>query len=136
MSNRCPDCSKFVSLEQAEPELEVEVNGNTVAGTVRLVLACADCSTEMKEVNLEFSLEIGHECKLSSEPEFEIECESAEATDRYQDKDQHGKPIKNMRYMTHYHGAEISITVSCGSCGESIELFEAVEEAASGFEEI
>lgn len=56
---RCPDCNKFVSYdESAEPEamLEVETDGTdeaTVSGTVRVVLTCAECGTELKETSFD-----------------------------------------------------------------------------------
>lgn len=137
MSNRCPNCNKFVSLEQQEPELDLAVDGDEVSGTVRLVLACAECSEEMKELHFDVNIKIKHACDDDTiECEFEISDESAEATDRYNDKDRKGKPIKNMRYMAHYYGADISVTVKCAECGEEIELSDTVEEAASGFESL
>lgn len=52
---RCPDCSKFVSMENSDPEvndISVVYNGDhtfTVTAEVRLVRACADCGTELKD---------------------------------------------------------------------------------------
>jgi hypothetical protein len=46
---RCPDCNKFVSFEQGEPEAELEASGASLTGTIRIVLTCQECSTELKE---------------------------------------------------------------------------------------
>jgi len=54
MSNRCPQCEKFVSfdVEYNEPEwsneLEIDVNGD-ITGELRVILSCADCGEEMKD---------------------------------------------------------------------------------------
>lgn len=136
MSNRCPDCNKFVGLEQGDPELDLSVEGDRVTGYVRLVLTCADCGGEMKEANLDIDLDIDHDCEKNEDDDFEIEDESAEPTDRYETKDRHGKAIKNFRYQKHFYGAEISITVRCNNCNETIELADAVEEQASGFDDL
>lgn len=56
---RCPDCNKFVGLEMQDPELEdIQVETSdpgfaTVTMTVRIVRACAECGTELKEATLE-----------------------------------------------------------------------------------
>ena len=146
MSNRCPDCSKFVSLEVQEPEVEADIDGDTVTGTVRLVLACAECGTEMKEANLNFEIVTGHECnetpeasgviKVAEEGQmFEVEDTQAEAMDRYQDTGRHGKPLKSF-YQKHFYGADVTVTVKCEGCGETFTLTDTVEEQASGFDEL
>lgn len=56
---RCPDCNKFVSIEIAEPELELEVSDGEVTGTVRLVQICAECNTELAEANIEVIIPFG-----------------------------------------------------------------------------
>jgi hypothetical protein len=52
---RCPDCNKFVSFDEADPEvndLDVSDNGSVTA-SVRIVNTCAECGTELKEAMLE-----------------------------------------------------------------------------------
>lgn len=71
---RCPDCSKMVSLDFGDPEIEdfscsVELDdeGNLVAelsASARIVRSCADCGTELKEATLDLSYEgvaLGHD---------------------------------------------------------------------------
>ena len=140
MSNRCPDCSKFVSLEAQEPEVDSsDVDGDTVTGTVRLILTCAECGTEMKEANLDFEIPIDHECEGETDETiaqvFEIEDTQADSTERYQDTDKKGKRIPS-RYQKHFYGADITVTVKCEGCGDAFTLTDTVEEQASGFDEL
>lgn len=129
---RCPDCSKFVSFDQQEPEIEADLDGETVTGTVRLVLACAECGGELKEANLDFEADVDHEC---GNEEYEITDTSGDVNDRYETTDKNGKPI-SPRYQKHYYGADISITVHCSGCDEDIAVSALVEEQASGFDEL
>jgi hypothetical protein len=139
-----------------DPEIEVlsaDVNGNIVEGNVRIALQCGDCGQDLKDAELEFSIEILHECKpealaaakkaktadaLDGENgEFELveDC-TAEPVDRFADKDRHGKKIKSMRYMKHFYGAEVMAEVKCCKCGEVFTVSDTVEESASGFNEL
>lgn len=144
---RCPDCNKFVSFDEPQVEEDsIDVDGVEVTGSVRVVLPCAECGTELKEATLDFELLIEHECADDStvlddwvgdddELEYEIVSEDYTGCDRYQDTDSKGKKITNSRYMKHFYGAEVSITVKCLRCGEEIELTETVDEQASCFDE-
>lgn len=66
---RCPDCGKFATLETQDPEVsDLEVAHDfdksanlhtfTVTATVRLVRACAEDGTELKECTFELEKEI------------------------------------------------------------------------------
>jgi hypothetical protein len=91
------------------------------------------CFTDVELDEIEAEL---HD-EFNEEPEFEIEDDfDASSTDRFEDKDRHGKPIKSMRYQRHYYGAEITGSVKCSKCGEVIQIDTSVEEAASGFNEL
>ena len=63
---RCNDCNKFVSFDDStEPEAEIEIDEDgQISGTVRIVLTCAECGTELKESNFDVSeeadIEDGH----------------------------------------------------------------------------
>lgn len=54
---RCPDCSKFVSMDMSYPELEsnleFDTEMQTVTGTVRIERNCAECGTPLKEGQLD-----------------------------------------------------------------------------------
>ena len=129
---RCPSCNRFVSVEMGEPDAEIYVESGIVEGSVRLVLLCADCGEELSEANAELSESFDHEC----DGEYEIGEFEAEAMDRFQDKDRHGKPIKNSRYKRHYYGADVTVTVKCLTCGEEFVVTSNVEQQASSFEEL
>jgi len=98
MSNRCPDCEHFVSLEISEedefhtdPEIDDEGNINA---EFRLLLNCAECGGEMKESAVEFYVEPMEEIQEhinkyvpgvddESDHEFEVECTSSFVGERY-----------------------------------------------------
>ena len=141
---RCPDCNKFVSIEQEDPEWDPEVEADDLAGTrqtgrvtgeVRLALSCADCGTELAEATQEaeiaFTLE--HEAepgclglKAPEGPELELEA-NATATDRYEGKG---------RGARHFYGADLEATVKCLACEAEVTVMGQVEEQASAFESL
>jgi hypothetical protein len=137
---RCPDCNKFVSFEQADPEVELEVelakeeDGKpaevNVTGTVRLVLNCGECSTEMAEANPDFEIEVPLTHQEADEHEVELVEEFAEPSDRYD-----GKPGTPSRYRRHFYGADISGKVRC-SCGAEAEFNGTAEEQAGAFDSL
>lgn len=138
---RCPDCNKFVGNEQAEPEMNLDISlegeakdpGNaTVTGDIRLVLACADCSTELAESNqsVDIDVELVHDENHEGDHEVTLSDESAETTARYD-----GKPGTPSRYRRHFYGAEITGKVTC-SCGAEAEFSETVEEQAGSFDQL
>lgn len=138
---RCPDCNKFVGYEQAEPELDLSVEldkaedgtpeGADVTGSVRMVLNCAECGSELAEASLDINdCNVALEHKEAESHDVEVVDESADANDRYD-----GKPGTPSRYRRHYYGADISGTVQC-SCGAKAEFTTTVEEQASGFEQL
>src|SRR5438132_896944 len=105
---RCPSCEKFVSLELQDPEfegLEITEDGQ-IAGSVRIVRTCADCSDEMKEANFEVQAEVPADVLSafrSSHPDagdLEIEAEI--------------EPIEEGggRYAKSFFGATISFKVT------------------------
>jgi len=136
---RCADCNKFVSYGDIQTEIVSEqADDDLLTIEVRIALTCADCGAEVKETTLEFSEEINHDCE--AEPgegdQFEITASSADATERRQDKDRHGKPIKSSRYAKQFYGASVAAEVKCNWCGETFDVSGDVEEQASAFEEM
>ncbi len=66
MGNRCNDCNKFVGLETADLEvnsLEAELSAGAIRVTASLHAPrnCAECSTELKYLDLELEEEINTE---------------------------------------------------------------------------
>jgi phage FluMu protein Com len=150
---RCPDCNKFVSYDEPECEVQsVETDGTEVRATVTVGLNCSECGNRLKEAEIEATADIEHECKplserdpslAPSEPfvegdeEFSVDCEGdAEPSDRLEDKDRHGKRIKNYRYMKHYYGFTLEQEVKCNKCGETFSVTIDGEEQASSFDEV
>lgn len=141
---RCPDCGIFVSYGgDYEPEIEdEEINENELRGEVRVVLDCADCGLELKELLMEYEAEIEHDCSAASdedeepdEDQFEIQATATQFIERRQTTDRHGKPIRNPRYQRTYYGAEINTVIKCTKCGEEFDMDIQVEDMASAFEE-
>jgi len=91
MSNRCPDCEKFVSLTPVEDpewntEPEIDEDG-CVTGELRVVLECAECGEEMKEAVIEVAItpdeiEGLSELETSEENKAELEAAVDEARDK------------------------------------------------------
>lgn len=145
MANRCPSCNKFVGIEAAEPEVnsvEVEADGEAVRADVRLALVCLECGEELSEYNFEIEAEIdevsthaqAHD-EAGVEYTLDVEDNGAEAFDRYQTQDRHGKPIKNMRYQRHFYGVNVDVKVTC-SCGQEFDAQLTGEEQASAFDQL
>jgi hypothetical protein len=130
---RCSDCNRWTALEQAEPEVNIEVDGDEITGTVRIVLECAECGKEIKQAEFDVSVDISefrkHDC-----PDEEIgvgwnaEMEDVEATMR-----QH--PPRAQRRTTFYGAAgNIILKCQCGEVDETIGWYEEVK--ASHMEEV
>lgn len=127
---RCPDCNKFVGIEMAEPELNLEVdNDGSITGDVRLVQTCAECGTELAEANLEVGgeVEIEHDAGCKKESGLELDNEEAENDDRFEGKG---------RYARHFYVANIQAMAKCADCGMELEFNTSVEEQASSFESL
>ena len=96
------------------------------------MLNCTDCGNELAEANLEAQFDLPAE--ITEEWELEIE---GGPTERFQDTDKNGKPIKP-RYQKHFYGADLTLTATPpeGSKAEKQEFSCSVEEQASGFEQL
>lgn len=112
---RCPDCNKFVPYEEQDPEVEVEIDEEgTVTGTVRIVNACGECGTELREATFEvdapeYGLAAEELAKHTGEGHgLEVEEQSSERTTR-----QEGKG----RYAKSFYGYDLAFRVTC-SCGQ------------------
>lgn len=62
---RCPQCNKFVGMENGDPEANMDFTGGTISGDVRLTRNCAECSTELKDYTYSIEQQVdvpeGHE---------------------------------------------------------------------------
>lgn len=127
---RCSSCEKFCGIEQAEPEIDLSIEGSSVSGNLELELTSECCGDTVKTATVEVDFEIEHDCKKSDDPEFELSDEQAEADDRYE-----GRPGAPARYRRHFYGANVTATATCDGCDETIELAGWFGEQASSFED-
>lgn len=100
---RCPDCNKFVSFEEVEPEvnsLEVDSSGYVTA-EIRIVNECADCSTELREANLD----------LSANADFE------EAWNRHLEETKNNQPLSDEERLVESGCPKHVEDHSCSVCG-------------------
>jgi hypothetical protein len=159
---RCPGCGKMASYDDsAEPEvddgeLEVQDGGGetadqlTVSGNVRVVLTSACCGDELKDAELEYTIDLEHDCPVKAgddgfitEPDerYDLGDVEGEMTSRQQTTSTNRKTgkvtqIKNPRYMKTFYGASLRVTATCNQCKEEMEGTTEVEEQASGFNEL
>jgi hypothetical protein len=143
MSNRCPDCSKMVSLEFQDPEIDGDIDGEvtppekdaedqtkytfSASCTVHLVRACADCGTEMKTADLELSVEEG-EFEYDKTKHTSKECDGTFTFEQDGDCDQVEEG--GGRYAKSYFGATVRVLINCG-CGEGVHSFEMTDKVAA-----
>lgn len=149
MSNRCPDCGKMASLESEEPEVETEEVNGEGAWSVEVVLRrnSVCCGAEMKEGRFSFDGDVAEEAKahwdsnhgdLAEDEEMDLGIAvEAEATERAETTNpKTGKPIP-FCYQRSFYGVEATVTISCGSCGETIHTETFTDELqASAFDEL
>jgi hypothetical protein len=138
---RCPDCNKFVAYEQQDPEVDLTVDDDraedqeegsaTVTASVRLVLACAECGTELKEATVEGQVVVDVKHPRGEDHTLDVEEDGTE-TSCHQD----GKEGTPARYRRTYYGADVSFAVKC-SCGVEVGTGSvSPEEQASAFDEL
>lgn len=142
---RCPDCSKFVGMENGDLEVdqvEVETNDDDYVVTVEASLPrnCAECSTELKRGS--FSSE--ETIPYPSEDEARCKAETAPASD--------GKKLHDLtieedsnditekgggRYAKNMIGYTLDYTVTCQNegCGFTAKGQITDEMNAGSFEE-
>lgn len=125
MSTRCPDCGKFTSMETLDPEIQsVSCEPGEAGFSVRIVRACADCGTEMKETELELEFSFDYD-EAHEHHEMEVLNEQAELIEE-----------SGSRYEKSYYGARVSGDVIC-DCGEKVATIEVSDKvAASDMEDL
>lgn len=137
MSNRCPGCGKLASYEYDEPEINSEdfdAEGGGIDVSARIVLRSACCSEDLKDYEFEFSESLSEDVVKAHQGEdhqLEFALTDEEITERYQDKDRHGKPIKNARYMKKFYGVRLEWEVTCKCSTEPVETGTFDDEAGA-----
>lgn len=134
---RCNQCNKFVSndteqepQEQDEPKIE----GITFTASYDRVIACAECSQELRSALIEFceKLEIPEKCEPTDEPsedgqhewEFDLEVTPSERTEGK------GRGIRT------FYGVEVSGMATCSKCGTEVTLSLSEDVQASSMDEV
>lgn len=123
---RCIDCNKFVSLEQEE-NIEIEneqYEDGELLIDVRLVLNCAECSSEVREASCSYQEPVV--CPKCDGKELEVSTIDGEPSDRWTGKG---------RYARHFWGVNMEAHLKC-ACGEEFVHEFRVEEMGSGFDDI
>jgi hypothetical protein len=136
---RCQDCGKFVSYEDP-PTVEVgdwTVEGiESVLGSVRVALLCAECGSELKDTELDFVIDFDHDCDQMDDATTEIEVNdiTGEGTSRFENT-YRGKVVPG-RYWRTFYGAELTASCHCPACDENFTVTTTVDEQASSFNEL
>lgn len=132
MAYRCEGCGHFAGLDE-EPEFDEDsssYDGQMFEASISASYTTTCCSQEAAtaQYDVSYAHEFVHdEACDDPEPEYDISLEFS-ATDRFQEKDRHGKPIKSYRYRRHYYGVEVAATLKCASCGTE-ETIQANDES-------
>lgn len=115
-------------------ELEMTPTGE-ITGEWNRILTCADCGTELSSCNMEIneSVAVPEDCKPGETHDWELDV-TVTPTDRLEDKDRRGKPIKNTRYMKRYYGIQVEMKAKCVVCEAEVEETFTEESPASCFE--
>lgn len=136
---RCPDCNKFVSFEEVDPEVnDLEVNEDGyVTCNVRIVNACAECGNELKEAVFDIEQENACAEHRGKGHELSIEDTGAERTSRsgYFKK---GKFVPAYgRYAKTLYGVQVGYAIKC-SCSDDWTVEGTLEDEiqASGMDEL
>ena len=118
---RCPDCNKFVSFDEADPEvntLEINEDG-VVTAEVRIVNNCAECGTELKEATLEMEHDHSAECEEHKGDGHELSVEESSS-----ERDSRSGYFKKGvftpaygRYAKTLYSATVSYVITC-SCSD------------------
>jgi len=124
---RCEDCTRFVSVEQADPELDIILYHRkgviSIFGSVRLVTCCGDCGSDIMEAYEDFQQELGFEHKEGGcNGELELRDEEGEVDCRMEGTGRH---------IQHFYGANIRAKVVCRGCEAALELEDHCEVPAS-----
>ena len=110
MSNTCPSCNKFASLNFEDPELEsLDINDGVVSMHVTITRSSECCSETVKTASLEAEQDLSDELKEHLEEGHELSVE-----------EQGVDPIEKGggRYQASFFGATVSYTVHC-TCQKS-----------------
>lgn len=150
---RCPDCNKYVGFDELQVEvqdenLEVQDVGDGevdvyVSCSVRAMLPCIDCGTELKETTFELEGNFQHKCsdidkemKVKQKAVANAEMEQFEYEFNAEPFDYFSPPNAKPRYQKHIYGVDVTMKAVCQICGEEITVEMKDELQSSGFDEL
>jgi hypothetical protein len=140
---RCPDCSKFVGMENGDLEvndLSIDTDGQ-VSVDVSLPRNCAECSTELKRGEFQTEEQVDLEPEQCGSPDAKVEGEGDEAVRL------HSLEIEELssdvsesgggRYKKNMIGFDLEFEVTCTNPGCELKIKGSIGDAmqASAFDE-
>lgn len=133
---RCPDCQKFVSLENGDPEtnsLEVEDtdDGAIVTAEVHLIRNCGDCGTELKAADVEGDEDIQFDNLHCPAKNGDDTSHDLVVTELSCDVDESG----GGRYKKNIITFDLEFKIACNDCDLEVKGNVRGDEAAGSFEE-
>lgn len=136
---RCNDCNRFVSYDDSnEPEVDsLEVDSQSITGSIRIYLTCAECGTELRESNFDVEVDISEDFGEEHEGEghdLDVDFNDLELTTHTNDKDAKGKTIP-YRFRKTFYGYSGNFDVRC-KCGKTETYDVADSVQASHMDEI
>jgi hypothetical protein len=145
---RCPDCSKFVSMDFSDPELQGELEfdeaAGLVTGTVRIERTCAECGTTLKEGELELEGELEDSDADRFDAHLKAHAEHSKihggsVLGEFGVEEDGIDPIEEGggRYKKSYYGAVVNFTIKC-SCDPNFAVSGSMEDKmpASAMDEV
>lgn len=145
---RCPDCNKFVSYDEQEPEVNLDLNDGEVNGDVRVVLPCAECGTELKECTFDVSEDVSgeledhnrekHPEKVNKDSDGEEESVDVDNFDLSDDGSEFTTRMKGKgRWTETFYGHITNYSITCDICGEQVVSRTVQDDCkASGMDEL
>ena len=130
---RCPDCNKFMSTNFEDPEIEeMEIDDEGyVSGSVRFVLACEECGTELREAHSDIDFQVDHTCLLEPDRDKEID-----DVFEIEEKSIEGYTRGGMKKGDKWYVARVAAEWHCMKCNEKEEETITIEVNKSDFEDI
>lgn len=131
---RCPNCNKFVSFDEQEPEVSNDSDeGASISTDVRIVNACAECGEELKEYTFDVSVDFDAELVAAHEGDGHELSWSVDDAERDTDSYPKPKEVKDRktgevrmkypspRYTRTLYGFTATAVLSCTCSPEPLE---------------
>lgn len=142
MSNICPSCNLFCSLENEEPEVvSFDVSDGSVEAEVRLVRSSSCCGDEIKEYSYQIDESFDHACdpceKCEPCEEDTDECERFDEAPEYEGDEPEFQADESggHRYKANVISVSGTAEITCSVCKAEIEVPLNDEAKASYFDE-